>query len=66
MALAGRVILYIGLFITIVSFILGFGLMFNDYDKLAQYFLMAVPFGFVFLFVGVSTIVMFSPRESEK
>ncbi len=66
MALLGRIILYIGLVITVVSLVLGFGFMFNDQDKLAKFFLMAIPFGFVILFVGVSTVVLFAPRESQE
>ncbi len=65
MALLGRVLLYLGLIITAVSLVLGFGFMFNDQDQLAKFFLMAIPFGFVILFTGVSTIVMFSPRDSD-
>jgi len=64
--LIGRVILYIGLFITVAGLVLGFGIMFQgDNDELAKLFLMSVPFGFVILFTGVATVVMFSPRESE-
>jgi len=61
----GRITLIIGLIVTAVSLIVGFALMFMDYDGLAIYFLMAIPFGFVILFTGVSTVVMFSPREIE-
>ena len=65
MALFGRILLIVGLVISSVSLVLGFGFMFNDYDELAKFFLMAIPFGFVMLFTGVSTVVMFSPREIE-
>jgi len=55
-----------GLLITIVGLALGFGLMFQgDNDELAKFFLMSVPFGFVILFTGFATVIMFSPRESE-
>jgi len=65
-ALIGKVILYIGLFITVVGLMFGFGIMFQgDNDELAKLFLMSVPFGFVIFFTGMSTIIMFSPRESE-
>ena len=65
-ALIGKVVLYIGLLITTAGLVFGFGIMFqgND-DELAKIFLMSVPFGFVILFTGVATVVMFSPRESE-
>ncbi len=65
MALLGRILVYIGLIITAVSLVLGFGFMFNDQDKLAQFFLMAIPFGFVILFAGVSTVVMFASDEKK-
>ena len=65
MALLGRILLIAGLIIVTVSLILGFGFMFNDQDRLAKFFLMAIPLGFVILFAGVSTVVMFSPRESQ-
>ncbi len=65
-ALIGKIIAYIGLLITVVGLALGFGLMFQGgNDELAKTFLMSVPFGFVTLFTGFSTVIMFSPRESE-
>ena len=65
-ALIGKVILYIGLFITVVGLVFGFGIMFQDTnDDLAKLFLMSIPFGFVLFFTGMSTVIMFTPRESE-
>ena len=65
-ALLGKIVAYIGLFITVVGLALGFGLMFQgDNDELAKFFLMSIPFGFVILFTGFATVIMFSPRESE-
>ncbi len=65
-ALIGKVVLYIGLLITTAGLFFGFGIMFKgNNDELAKVFLMSVPFGFVILFTGVATVVMFSPRESE-
>ncbi|MCK5902769.1 MAG: hypothetical protein KAG28_06430 [Cocleimonas sp.] len=62
----GKIIAYIGLFITIVGLIFGFGIMFQDTnDELAKLFFMIIPFGFVLFFTGMSTVVLFSPRESE-
>ena len=65
-ALIGKIVSYIGLVITIIGLIFGFGLMFQGgNDDLAKAFLMSIPFGFVVLFAGFSTVIMFSPRESE-
>ncbi len=65
-ALIGKIVAYIGLFISVVGFVAGFWLMFQDTnDDLAKMFLMSIPFGFVILFTGFTTVIMFSPRESE-
>ena len=64
LALIGKSIFIIGLILSIAGLILGFGLMiFGDNDKWALRFLMAVPTGFAFLFTGLATSVMFSPRD---
>jgi len=64
--LIGKIVLYLGLLITAVGLVFGFGIMFQgDNDELAKLFLMSIPFGFVVLFTGLATVVMFSPRESE-
>ncbi|MBU0655509.1 MAG: hypothetical protein KJ914_10310 [Gammaproteobacteria bacterium] len=62
----GRYSFIAGLVITIAGLVLGFGFMFADSDELAKMFLMAVPLGFLILFAGLSTIVLFSPRDSDK
>lgn len=62
----GRYSLIAGLIITVVSLVFGFGFMFSGRDELAKMFLMAVPFGFLVLFAGLSTVVLFSPRDSDK
>ncbi len=62
----GRYSLIAGLIITVTGLILGFGFMFADSDELAKMFLMAVPVGFLVLFAGLSTVVLFSPRDSNK
>ncbi|SEA60946.1 hypothetical protein SAMN05660964_01982 [Thiothrix caldifontis] len=62
----GRYSLIIGLVITVVGLIFGFGFMFVDSDELAKIFLLAVPLGFLITFAGLSTIVIFSPRENDK
>ncbi len=59
----GKSIFIIGLVLTIAGLILGFGLLIFDEDKWALRFLMAVPIGFVFLFTGLATSVIFSPRD---
>jgi ABC-type Na+ efflux pump permease subunit len=65
-AFLGKVVAIIGLLITIIGLIFGFGLMFQgSNDDLAKFFLMVIPIGFVVLFAGFSTVIMFSPRESE-
>ncbi|HFC92403.1 MAG TPA: hypothetical protein ENJ51_06275 [Leucothrix mucor] len=65
-ALVGKIIAYIGLLISAAGLVFGFGLMFQgSNDELAKFFLMSIPFGFVVLFTGFSTVIMFSPRESE-
>jgi len=65
-ALIGKIFAYIGLFITVIGFVTGFWLMFQGgNDDLARLFLMSTPFGFVILFTGFTTVIMFSPRESE-
>ncbi len=62
----GRYSTIIGLLLTVVGLVFGFGFMFAHNDELAKFFLMVVPFGFLILFAGVSTVVMFSPREDDK
>ncbi|WGZ96309.1 MAG: hypothetical protein QJT81_10215 [Candidatus Thiothrix putei] len=39
--------------------------MFADSDELAKMFLLAVPLGFLITFAGLSTIVIFSPRDND-
>ena len=66
MSLLGRITLIVGLVITVVSLVLGFGLMFKgSYDEWAKFFFMAVPLGFVITFAGLSTVVLFAPRSSK-
>ncbi len=62
----GQYTLNIGLVLTIVGLIFGFGFMFSGQEDWAKFFLMVVPFGFLILFAGLSTIVLFSPREKDK
>ena len=62
----GRYSLIAGLVITEVGLIFGFYFMFTDSDELAKMFLMAVPLGFLITFAGLSTIILFSPRDSDE
>jgi len=59
----GQIIFIIGLIISVVGFVLGFWFMFQDNDMWATRFLFSVPVGFMFLFTGLATSVMFSPRD---
>ena len=63
LARIGQILFIIGLVLTVVGLIVGFTFMFQGNDKWAMRFLMAVPTGFVFLFTGLATSVMFSPRD---
>jgi len=62
-ALLGQIVFIIGLILAVVGLIFGFWFMFQDNDELASNFLFAVPVGFMFLFTGLATSVMFSPRD---
>ncbi len=63
----GQYSLIAGLIITVAGLVFGFGFMFaGGHEDLAQMFLMAVPLGFLIGFAGLSTIVLFSPRDSDK
>jgi hypothetical protein len=62
-ALFGQILFIIGLILSVVGLIVGFWLLFQDNDIWGMRFLFAVPAGFVFLFTGMATSVMFSPRD---
>ncbi|MEN9503078.1 MAG: hypothetical protein RI964_2363 [Pseudomonadota bacterium] len=62
----GRYSFIVGLVLTIIGLIFGFGFMFAGNDELAKTFLMVVPLGFLILFAGLSTIILFSPRDSDQ
>jgi hypothetical protein len=66
MVLFGRIVFVVGLIITVLSFVLGFWFMFQGNSSVAKPLLMAIPFGFLILFGGLSTVVLFEPRDSEK
>ncbi|MGV6810505.1 MAG: hypothetical protein ACWA5U_11595 [bacterium] len=63
----GRIMLVIGLVITLLGVIGGFGFLWlSDQQNLAKLFFMSVPVGFLFLFVGLSTVVLFEPNRRVK
>ncbi|MFN4262169.1 MAG: hypothetical protein ACK4IT_00685 [Thioalkalivibrionaceae bacterium] len=49
----------IGLFLTLAGIVLGFGLMWFGDQSIAKPFLMAIPLGFLLLFQGVVTVILF-------
>ena len=59
----GQILFIFGLILAVVGLIFGFWFMFHDNDDWAIRFLLAVPAGFMFLFTGLATSVMFSPRD---
>jgi uncharacterized membrane protein len=59
----GQIVFFIGLFMSVVGIIFGFWFMFHDNDNLAIIFLVAVPTGFMLMFTGMATSVMFSSRD---
>jgi len=59
----GQIIFIIGLIMSIIGLIFGFWNMFQDNDVWAKRFLFAVPTGFMLLFTGLATAVMFSPHD---
>ncbi len=59
----GQIVFIIGLIMAVVGLIVGFWLMFNDSDEWAIRFLIAVPTGFMLMFTGLATSVMFSPND---
>jgi uncharacterized membrane protein len=59
----GQIVFIIGLILTVVGLIFGFWFMFQGNDEWATKLLFAVPVGFMFLFTGLATSVMFSPRD---
>ena len=62
----GRIGIIVGLIITAITFFAGFGLMFyGGYDAWVKLLLMLVPVGFLILFTGVATVVLFEPEKSE-
>ena len=66
-ALFGKVLFFIGLIMAVVGLIFGFGLMFQgDNDTWATRFLIAVAIGFMLMFTGLATSVMFAPYDNDQ
>ena len=63
----GEYLFVIGLILAVVGLIVGFYLMFQGgNDTWATRFLFAVPTGFLFMFTGLATSVMFSPNDNDE
>jgi hypothetical protein len=50
---AGRLAVWLGVFLTALGLLVGFPLLFLGHTDHAMKFLTAVPFGFLFLFSGI-------------
>ena len=60
----GRIIAYLGIMLTAVGLCLGFLFMVGGVSATyAEFFLTMVPVGFLLLFTGVMTALMFGPRQ---
>ncbi|PWQ99063.1 hypothetical protein [Leucothrix pacifica] len=62
----GRFLFILGLILTLIGLVAGFGLMFQDIDEWAKLFLMLVPVGFVIGFAGFTATLMSTPDKREK
>ncbi len=66
-ALFGKVLFFIGLIMAVVGLTFGFGLMFQGgNDTWATRFLIAVAIGFMLMFTGLATSVMFAPYDNDQ
>jgi len=63
----GQILFFIGLVMAIVGLIFGFGLMFQGGNDIwATRLLVSVAIGFMIMFTGLATSVMFSPNDDNK
>jgi len=63
----GQILIFIGLVMAIVGLIFGFGLMFQGGNDIwATRLLVSVAIGFMIMFTGLATSVMFSPNDDNK
>ncbi len=66
-AYIGQIVFIIGLILSVVGLIFGFWfLIIENNDKWAMRFLLLVPAGFMLLFTGLATSVMFSPHDDSE
>ena len=66
-ALLGQIVFIIGLILAIVGLIFGFGLVFQGGNDIwATRLLVSVAIGFMIMFTGLATSVMFSPNDDNK
>ncbi len=66
-AKVGQILFFIGLVMAIVGLIFGFGLMFQGGNDIwATRLLVSVAIGFMIMFTGLATSVMFSPNDDNK
>ncbi|MEE9444456.1 MAG: hypothetical protein V3V19_02195 [Cocleimonas sp.] len=66
-ALFGKILFFIGLIMAVVGLIFGFGLMFQGGNDIwATRFLIAVAIGFMLMFTGLATSVMFAPYDNDQ
>jgi predicted RND superfamily exporter protein len=63
----GQILFFIGLIVAIVGLVFGFGLMFQGGNDIwATRLLVSVAIGFMIMFTGLATSVMFSPHDDNK
>ena len=63
----GQILIFIGLVMAIAGLIFGFGLMFQGGNDIwATRLLVSVAIGFMIMFTGLATSVMFSPNDDNK
>jgi len=62
----GQILFFIGLIMAIVGLVFGFGLMFQGGNDIwATRLLISVAIGFMIMFTGLATSVMFSPNDND-
>lgn len=61
----GSISLYMGLLITVVALIMGFAALWAGATDWAKPLLMSVPVGFLLVFNGVITLIIYTPRAEQ-
>ncbi|OOG25222.1 hypothetical protein B1C78_07335 [Thioalkalivibrio denitrificans] len=59
----GRYSIIVGIVLTVIALIVGFGAMFREVEEWAKFFLSLVPIGFLITFTGLVTVLMIGPRR---